>query len=288
MKRRAIIVSISVILGLACISLLVYLVPRVSNTRFSFTFRDAVSKSWVWDATVTLQGKEIRSFYQSNKGPREYTFTGLHPGKATLHISAPYYVTVDLPIRLHIGSNSLKDPIEMVGYEIPGLTRFTMFESPSPTGLSIEIRPVNTEGHAVVDHPALNLWIGVLVSAETKDGRLVQNSVADGAARGEGLYRGRIAWTWDPSPAQNFRYHATLPYSVLSSHTTPYLVIDYLVIVPDPRKITDAEVNTMMQGAPDFTAAKQLTAYLEAKKGQDRFQYFFSTSWNVAGPGASS
>lgn len=286
MKQRTIIIPVSALAAIVLIALAVYFVPRFLNTRFTFRFEDAVSKSWVWDATVTLDGREIRSFYQSSAGPVDYTFTHLRPGKATLEIKAPNYVTVKMPVRIRIGNNVLAKPIKMVGYRIPGLERFVMFETQGKSGLSVQMRPVNAAGRAITVMPSLDLWVGVLVSTEMKGGHPARGPVESGGVRGVLLYRGKIDWSWDPSPSQSFPYTAAIPYAKLSDRSAPELVVDYLVVVPDPRKISEAQVASMMRRAPDFTTPKELKGYLEREKGLGRFEYFFSTSWNVPGPAA--
>lgn len=275
-------------LAIVVIALVAYLVPPLLNTRLTFTVEDAVSHSWVWDATVKLQNREMKLYYQSSKGTIPLTFTHLAPGKATLEVSAPNYVSQSIPLDLHLGENRLPNPVELVGYQIPDLAHFTMFESTSGRAIHVQIRPVSTQGPAVTNHPCLDLWIGALVSAEVKNGQEVSAPSASGAQRGPTLYKGRIRWTWDSSLSATFRYSATIPFSDLASQSVPYLVIDYLVIVPDPRKITAKEVDAMMSRAPDFTNPTQLVQYLKSNEGDGRYRYFFTTSWNVKGPGAGA
>lgn len=275
----------SVIAAIVIAGLVFFLVPTLFRTRLTFTFEDAVSKSWVWDATATLQGREIRSYYQSSTGAVPMTFTHLKPGRATLVIKAPNYVSEKIPVNLHLGENVIPKPIAMVGYRIPGLTSFTMFETQEKSGLSVQMRPVDAAGHVITTLPCLNLWVGVIVRSELKGGRLAVGPIDSGAARGAVLYRGKIRWSWDSSPSQNFRYTATIPYSKLSSQTVPYLVVDYLVIVPDPRRISSTQIDAMMSNAPSLDSPQAVREFLDAKKGDNRFKYFYSTSWNVPGPG---
>lgn len=275
-------------MAIVVIALLVYLVPPLLNTRLTFTVEDAVSHSWVWDATVKLENREMKLYYQSDKGTVPLTFTHLAPGKATLEVSAPNYVTQKIPVDLHLGKNLLSKPVELVGYQIPDLAHFTMFESTDGSNIHIQIRPVSAQGPAVTNHPCLDLWIGALVSAEVRNGQPVTSPSQAGARRGQTLYKGRIPWSWDSSLNATFRYSATIPFSSLASQSAPYLVIDYLVIVPDPRKITSKEIDAMMSSAPDFTKPEQLVQYLKANQGDGRYRYFLTTSWNVKGPGAGA
>lgn len=288
MKRRTVIIPLSVAAAIVVAGLLVFYVPRLLATRLTFTFEDAVSKSWVWDATATLQGREIRSYYQSNRGPVPMTFTDLRPGKATLTIKAPNYETVRIPLHLHIGHNVISQPVKMVGYRIPGLKHITMFETQTSSGLSVQVRPIDAAGHAITTLPCLNLWIGALVSTEMNGGKPAETTMSSGATRGPVLYRGKIKWTWDPAISKNFHYNATIPYAELANKSASYLVIDYLVIVPDPRKMTQEQVSAMMSAAPHLTSTNALQRYLDAKRGDNRFEYFLTTSWNVPGPAANA
>jgi len=287
LKRRTIIIPTAIILAIIVAALLVYLLPPLYHTRLTFELEDSVSHGWVWDATVRLENREMTTFYQSDRGPVELAFTGLTPGRRTLTITAPNYESVTIPITLHLGANRIAKPIEMVGYQIPDLGHFTMFESTSSSAITVQVRPVSTAGPAVTNHPCLDLWIGALVSVELANGKPAAQPVESGGVRGPTLYKGRIPWSWDSSPSATFRYSATIPFSDFSSSSAPYLVIDYLVIVPDPRKISSKEIDAMMKDAPDFTNTAQLKSYLDSKSSGDRFRYFFSTSWNVKGPAST-
>lgn len=288
MKRSAVVILLAVVVGILLFAVAAFFVPRMSDTRLAFTVEDAVSKSWVWDATITLQNREIRSYYQSNRGPVQMTFTHLKAGRATLEVEAPNYVSVSMPVRIHLGNNVITKPIAMVGYRIPDLSSFAMFERQTKTGLSVQMRPVNSAGHVITELPCLDLWVGVLVSEEMKDGRPVLSATDSGAVRGSVLFRGKIDWSWDPSPSQSFRYNASIPYSRFAAQDVSYLVADYLVVVPDPRKISSSALDALMKSAPDFTSSADLRRYLDANRGADRYRYFFSTSWNVPGPGKAS
>ena len=58
-------------------------------------------------------------------------------------------------------------------------------------------------------------------------------------------------------------------------------MVDYLVVVPDPLKITRVEMEALVGrawSAPDQAAAARI---LDGEKG--RVRYFVDTSWNVKG-----
>jgi len=280
-KRKRFIIPLLVSGVLLLIALSVYIARLQFDTTLAFTLRDRVGKHWVWDAKITIQNRVIRSFYQSDRGPVEYKFTGLEEGEATLSITAPNYQAVSLPVDLSRRENRIEEPIELIGYEIPGLSHFIVFEEWENRDLLLELRPVGEDGTAIINHPCLDLWIGVKLSAQVKDGAYVREPTEEGSYRGEELFLGKAEWEWDPSPETIFRYHARISSKKISSTRAPYWVMDYLIIVPDPRQITTAEIDSFMQKAPQFNDEEELIAFLES--GKDKFRYFFDTLWNIEG-----
>ena len=209
------------------------------------------------------------------------TFTHLMPGRTTLSVTAPNYADAQLPLRLRPGRNAIAKPIDMVGLAIPGLDSFTMVETPGESALRIEMRPVASDGSAIVNHPCIDLWVGARVSAEVANGELARDPDAPDLGRGATLFNGRIAWTWDSDPTASFRYIGTIPYASLTARSAPLWVIDYLVVVPDPRKMSSHDLETMMKNAPEESDPAVLKAFLDGRKVDGRFQYFLTTSWNV-------
>lgn len=285
LKNRIFFYPAAALLVIVAAAFIVYVLPDFLTAKLTIRVEDAVSHSWVWDAKITIDNSEMRTFYQSDHGPTDLTFTGLPLGRAILKVTAPNYVTREIPVRLHRGGNRLDAPIELVGYRIPGLDHFAMIEGNSPDAITVQVRPVGKSGIALEHYPCIDLWIGALVSVETRNGKAVLVSSDTTSTRGQPFFRGRIRWKWNSNIADSFRYSASIPYSDLGS--APYLVIDYLVIVPDPRKISAAEVDSMMAKAPDISNMKELTTYLDGQRSGDRFRYYFSTSWNVSRMGAT-
>ena len=115
-------------------------------------------------------------------------FTRLQPGPATLEISAPSYVAQTIPVTLKRGANRLAEPVELVGYEIPDLVQWIIFENHAGNDIVQELRPVSSAGPAVINHPAMDLWIGARISVQVKDGVPVREETDTGAARGEELF----------------------------------------------------------------------------------------------------
>lgn len=279
MKPRKWLLPLGLLLLLGVIALGVYISTAEFDTTLEFTFRDGVSKSWVWDATLKIQDRIIRSYYQSDAGPRSYRFTNLKPGQAILEITAPSYVPLSLPVELERGKNVLAEPVEMFGYEIPDLDHFVIFEDLDGNDIVSEIRPVGSDGRAILNHPCMDLWIGCLVSTQVKEGLYVQEPTESGSFRGEVLFQGRIDYEFDSLPETTFRYHSRIPVARLGASPAPYLVIDYLIVLPDPRKITRDEIDALMSRAGSLSEPEALIAVLDSQ--QDKLSYHIYTSWNV-------
>jgi hypothetical protein len=277
----------------AAAALLVLLLCSCSDTTLVFQVQDSVSSSSVWDLSVTLQDRLLRSFYQTDAGPVPQKLTHLAPGPATLEVSAPGYEAVSAPVSLHPGRNVLSQPVRLVGKEIPGLAAFSVFETVANGDITVQLRPLDASGRAITHHPCLDLWIGCMVYEEAAGGVPVSAEGSRAASRGALLYRGTLPWTWDARPESLFRYSARLAASDLVDAPSLYRVIDYLVIVPDPTRISRAEIEAEMAGAwgldglvlgsaprsSEARLAPALAAILDTWKGRARG--FLVTSWDV-------
>jgi len=282
MKTRRILIPVLAVLIIVAVAVVVYLTMNPVDTTYEFQVRDAVSKGWVWDATFRLQDRVIRAYFQSDRGPVTYKFTHLKPGEATLEISAPSYVAQKISVSLKRGENRLPEPIDLVGYEIPDLTKWIIFEDRVGNDVVQEIRPVSSRGPAVLNHPCLDLWIGARVSVQIYNGLPVQEETEEGSERGEELYKGVLEWEWDGLPETTFRYSSFIPGSQIKANSDPYWVIDYLIIVPDPREISRQEIEEIMKKAWDLPA-EEIEAYLEPYESEGKFTPYVFTSWNVEG-----
>jgi hypothetical protein len=283
MKRPT---AIALIIGGAAVAVAAVVIALAATlgrqTTLTFGARDAVSGKWVWDLTASLQGREIRSFFQSDAGPVAFRFSRLSPGKGMLSISAPAYRSVEIPVTLGRGDNRLPQPVEMQGLEIPGLDHFVIFENlDGSSNVVAQLRPVGTDGKAVLNHPCLPLWIGCRMAVEVKGGVPVREETETGTARGDELFRGKLDWQWDPAPETVFRYSARIPVSLIKDDPALYRVIDYLVVVPDPRKISASELDSLMERVWPLGDPAAIGRALDAEKG--RLRYFTDTSWNVKG-----
>ncbi len=280
--KHKVLIPIMIASAVLVIALAVFFSTWSYDTTLDFTFRDKVSKQWVWDATVTLQDRIIRSFYQSDRAPRTFTFTGLQPGTGELVVTAPSYITQTVPVSLKRGKNEIEEPIEMVGYEIPELDHFIIFEDQVGNDIPLEIRPVGSNGRAVTNHPCVDIWIGCIVSEQMIDGQFVQEPTESGSVRGNTLFQGELLWDFDSSPETIFRYSAAIPGKEMTETSAPYLVIDYIIIVPDPRKITNEEVEEIMTEAVQNEELEEIFKPLQEE--EERLDYYYFTNWNVERP----
>jgi hypothetical protein len=277
MRTRAVLVALAVLLGIAALA--VYLRVARFDTTLEFSFRDSVSGQWVWDATARLQDRLIFSYFQSDAGPVPLVFSRLRPGSWTLGISAPGYMPASVAVKLRRGANRLSRPIEMVGFEIPNLQRFYVFERLDGGDLVSQLRPAGADGHAVLNHPCLPLWVAARVAVQVRDGTPITEAVEEGSARGAELFSGHVDWKWDPAPETAFRYTIRIHGGRLKPDQSLYRVIDYLIVVPDPRVIDPEELGRLMLRVPQLPDFDAIKAYLD-REGKG-IRYFFDTSWNV-------
>jgi hypothetical protein len=155
------------------------------RSSLELTITDAVSGGWVWDATVRIQNRSVTEYYQSDRGSVPVLIDGLSPGQAVLRVEAPYYESMSIPLTLRRGANRLPEPLRMRGLEIPGLASWIIFGSAQGGDIVGELRPVASDGSAVVNHPCLDIWVGARVSVEAKDGLPVRESTDGGWSRGD-------------------------------------------------------------------------------------------------------
>lgn len=282
MNTRRVLIAALAIAVVSAVAAVVYVAGNPVDTTYEFVVRDAVSGNWVWDASFRLQGRVIRSHLQSDRGPRAQVFTRLQPGQATLEISAPFYAPQTIPVTLKRGANLLADPVELVGQEIPDLAEWIIFEGWQGGDLVQELRPVSAAGPAVVNHPALDLWIGARIAVQVKDGVPVREETDTGAARGEELFRGKLPWRWDAAPETTFRYGAAIPGAEIKASAAPYWVIDYLIVVPDPAAADAGQIDGIMEQVWDLPPEAIAAALATHEQAGTLTAYQF-TSWNVAG-----
>ena len=268
------------------LAVVVWLKATAFDTTLEFQVRDAVSKAWVYDFTAVLQNRTIRGFFQSDSDLSVYRFTKLQRGTWEMKVTAPSYGRRTVPLNLKRGKNVLDEPVEMEGYAIQGLKRFYVFSEPKDGNLVFELRPVGSDGRAIVNHPCLDIWIGCRVSVQVKDGVFIQEPTREGSTYGALLYSGQIPWEWDPAPNATFRYRATLSLDEVKNNKAPYWVLDYLIIVPDPRKISRDAIDTIVDKDMYSAGFQELGTVLDSYSNE--LQYFIYRRWNVPSPWGGS
>lgn len=255
---------------------------RPATASLTFRLHDAVTGSWVWDAEIRSQDRVMRSFYQSDRGPVPLTFTNLTPGSSVLEISAPGYIPVAVPVELSRGSNTLSEPIELRGYEIPNLAQFVVVDRRTAAGIEQEFRPVALDGRAIRNHPGLKTWIMARVAVQLTDGIPARRPTEIGSTRGEELFRGQLEWEFDGAPERLFRYTSRIPGSEIRANRDPLWVVDYLIVTVDPRSAGSERVEQIMDSVlslPLEAIEPYLSGYVE--DGILRAHAF--TSWNLQG-----
>ena len=265
---------LSIVLLLAAAAAGSWLATRRVDTALSFVLRDAVSGGWVYDATVTAGDKVIRSFFQSDRAPIEKTFTGLRQGETVLSVQAPGYLPVEIPVTLKRGANRVADPIELVGREIPDLTDIVVAIQQQGGVLAAEIRPVDSAGKAVLNHPAVDLWIAAMVSVQMNGTEPARSLLSGGGTRGQVTFAGRVPWCWDAVPETLFRYSASIPARAVAA--ARYYVVDVITLVPD--QVVDAELGDSIAQLWQRSTPLEFITSLQR---DGRFRVFVNTLWNV-------
>ena len=275
MRRRRLILFVVVIAAAGAIAVPAALLVTVAReTTLEFRIRDRVSGGAVWNATVTLQDRFLRTYYAGGEDP--LAFARPVPGPATLQVAAPGYQPVSRPVTLRRGRNRIDEPIDLIGLRIPDLSHFIVSEDFSESNPQAVIWPISTQGPAVVNHPALDLWVGARISIQQSSGRT--------AVRGDTLFAGEIEWTWDHSPGALSRYRARIPLEGIEQSGRGPFVIDYLLIVPDPLAIERDEVAAIVKGAWTDSGGGPATLVLNLTRYGDRFDFYVHSSWNLSRP----
>lgn len=252
------------------------------ETTLSFKVLDSVSGGWVWDLEARLQNRLINGYYQSDIEPYPgFTFTHLDRGDFILELAAPHYKEKRIPVTIKTGENVIAEPIEMVGFEIPDLDKVLIFESNRGQDINGELRPVNSIGLAIENHPCMDIWIGAEVSVQLKDGAPISEPAQEGSTRGQSLYKGSVEWFWDPSPETLFRYSFIIPSDRMIDHPASYVIIDYLVALRDPRIMTGEQMEQILGEVWDISDTEDFLSILESYEG---ISFYFDTSWNVQRP----
>ena len=133
--------------------------------------------------------------------------------------------------------------------------------------------------------PENDIWIGAVVSAQMKGGRYTEKAEDTGSVRGETIFAGKLDWAWDATPETSFRYSVPIPLEKFAKSPAQYYVVDTLIVIPRPGKVTREEIDSIMSKVYELKDPAAIAGYLDGYK--DRFSYYLPpTGWNVKG-GAS-
>jgi hypothetical protein len=278
MIKKTYIYIISAIILFCILAVVILFITIKQDTTLSFYIMDAVSEGWVWDAKVSIQDKYMKLYYQSNSCHEMQVFTGLEPGEAMLTVSAPYYRQQRIPVTLKSGKNSIKEPVRMMGYEIPDVKELFVYREVVDGKLFLNPRPINTEGMGIGEHPCLDMLFYLRISVQVSNGIPVLEPVDEGSERGEELFLGKLEWEWDSHPDTYYRYSLEVPTEKIKKHNAPYRIFDYIIIFPHLQRITKEELEYEMEKAiytDEFEDIKKVLDELG-----DRIMYFISSSLN--------
>jgi hypothetical protein len=271
-------IAIFAVVFLLVFSVGIILLIKTGETTLSFAVRDANSGAWVWDTEITLQDKIMKTYYQSSDGKGEFLFTHLTPGPNEMIVDAPSYIPETVPLNLKRGENRFNDIIYLQGYEIPGLDRFLIFETFSERGVELEIRPINGSGSTIYHHPFLEIFIGAHITA------LEEQTTITGEKRimrGEILFSGLLDVHYSTEVGQRFQYDVHIPRDRILTDRSNEWIIDYVILVPDPRIADSAIVAESLEGA-DFTSFDSVLQELHHNYSDGIDSYVY-TSWAVDG-----
>jgi len=283
MINKKIFVVIISIFVLLIISVTLYQIILKSETTLEFTVQDSVSGNWVWDLEIILDNNIIHGYFQSDRGSRPFKFRNLNPGEFILELSAPDYISLKIPIQIKRGKNTIENPINLKGSEIPDLDRILIFEELNQDEYIINLRPVSTAGRAIINHPCMNLWIGLRVSEQMIGTELAYVESDLGTTRGKELFRGELNWDWNSEPEVQFRYYSRIPVKEFQSSKADLLVFDYLVLVPKDDEIREEELEKITNKAWLIQDRTELTQFL--LEFRDQFSFYIDSSWNVRSNG---
>ena len=161
------------------------------SSSLEIVVQDAITESWVWGATITVQDRVRHAYYQAYGGTRTYEFADLQRGTTDIIVSAPGYAEKRHTISLNAGANALPEPIYMQPLRIPDLRNAVVFEQVSSERLEVEIRLLDRNNRLISNHPAVDLRI------------LARFEHADPQHEAEVH---RMDWRWDDRPTAQGRY----------------------------------------------------------------------------------
>lgn len=250
------------------------IVSLSSETTFEFVLEDSVSGSWVYNSTVRLQGRVVRGFKK-----RSFLFHRLEPGTYKLEISAPYYKPVTREVIINNGRNRLAEPISLTGTEIKGIKTFYVVEKIKNDKLSLEYRFAGEDGTAVANHPCLDVRL-LCVFYEQLKGEISSTERNEYQKyRGNILFKGPVTWQWDTMPVTTYRYFSEIPLNEFEKTEKAQVVGEYLLLIPDPEKISKGELDKIVREIEATEGREALVNYLEQLDAN--LDYYFTVNLNL-------
>lgn len=217
--------------------------------------RDAVTDSWVWGATITVQDRVRHAYYQADAGTRSYEFADLRRGTTDIIVSAPGYAEKRHTISLKAGANALPQPIYVQPQRIPELRNAVVFERISSERLEVEIRLLDRNNRLISNHPGVDLRL--LVRFDHDDPQ------HEAAVR-------RMDWRWNEHPTAQSRYVGTLELGSTVDTAKLEGRRTYLLLFPEHESWSETLIDDIQrllargereQLADALTESKSLEAY---------------------------
>jgi len=251
-----------------------FLSAQIGRTGVVVTVRDALSGAPVRDSSLRFERWAVQGFSAPS-----VTLIHLLPGWHTLSAVAPGYLPASERIAVGLGGVTSAPPLALVGYAIPGLKGFAIAAEREARGILVRLAPVDDSGRFIREFPCLDLRIVLRVSIQVEGASVATSPTAGSPERGALLFDGVASWRWDSSPGAAYRYRALVRSDQLSALPAPYVVVDALVVVPDPRRIGARELDRVadeLQGISDPAAVAAIERQYEG-----RVEIYRAVEWNT-------
>jgi hypothetical protein len=267
-----------IVLSIAAIGVIAaaFILFAAQETSLDFKVIDMNSRSWVYDLTAHFQDRVTKGFKTVS-----YRFSRVKPGTWELKLDAPSYESKTISVSLFPGRNALAKPVELEGYVIPDLADFSVFEKIKDNNLILDVRLVRKDGEAVVNHPCINIIILARIQAQMVNGKPGSADSGESVERGDVLFYGKADWKWNASLTEVYRYAASISLASIKTGVSPFWIIDYLFIVPDPRLIKPNELEDLVSKTSEITTLPALEKLLAEYKG--KLTWFYKSNANVEG-----
>jgi len=267
-RRR---VFLFVALGLGVLALCITFRPWEREAAISFSIVDGRSGSWIPGLRVILGDRIAECTYG-----KDFTFRDLRPGTYTARVSAPSYEPLTFGISLRRGGNRIAKPLKLKGFEIPGLSGFSVVEIPAGAQIVLEVRPIDSRGEVINRHPCIDTMIFVQISRQFKNGIPVHSPTEKGAERGEMIFQGIVPWEWEEALSSTARYRCVLPWETVGKMGNGLFVFDYLIVVSRDSADIPPALKDQLSHANDVGEVRDII-----ERGKEQIAAFEVSNWNV-------